>query len=91
LESVEVQIGKRKLKLKGEPELINSSADKLNLTIKMLSENDSIKGDTLLILAGLNLAEDNILKEKEHQEKINSLNQEVDELNSYLETILAQS
>lgn len=90
LESIEVQIGKRKLKLKGDPELVNSSARKLNLTLESLSDGDNIKGETLLILAGLNLAEDNILIDKKHQDSLINLKNEIDDMTSYLLDTLSQ-
>lgn len=89
MRSVEVQIGKRQLKLKGDAELIQASADKLNLTLDMLSGNGSIKGDTLYILAGLNLAENNILNNRENEVNFNNINEELNQMSSYLEEILS--
>lgn len=92
LESVEVQIGKRTIKLKGDANTINAAADKLNETIEIISQNsNSIGGDTLLILAGLNLAENQIIEYNDNNQTVDRLNSELNQMTSYLNNLLAQA
>ncbi|MDC1068039.1 cell division protein ZapA [Candidatus Kapabacteria bacterium] len=91
MNSVEVQIGKRQLKLRGDANLINASADKLNKTVNLLEESGNIKGDTLYILAGLNLAENSILNKDDYENNLEHINVEINQMSSYLQNILSQS
>lgn len=88
--TVKVNIGGKEYSLTGDDEnLIVDTAKKVNDQINSLKQqNNSLTDNTLAMLTALNIAEEDLKKERYYEDKINSLKNEIDRMNEKLSSAL---
>jgi len=91
LKSIKVEIGNKEYRLTGEPELIEESRSVVNGQIDLLRmSNGKQNGDTLSVLAALNIAEEKILFEKQTRNQIQSTINEIEKLTEFADSLFAK-
>ena len=88
--TVKVNIGGKDYSLTGDDEnLILDTAKKVNEQINSLKQqNNNLTDNTLAMLTALNIAEEDLKKERYYEDKINSLKNEIDRMNEKLSSAL---
>ena len=88
--TVKVNIGGKDYSLTGDDEsLILDTAKKVDEQINSWKQqNNNLTDNTLAMLTALNIAEEDLKKERYYEDKINSLKNEIDRMNEKLSSAL---
>jgi cell division protein ZapA (FtsZ GTPase activity inhibitor) len=91
LKSIKVEIGNKEYRLTGEPELVEESRSAVNEQIEQLRmSNGKQNGDTLSVLAALNIAEEKIIFERQTQNQIQSTISEIEKLTEFANSLFTK-